>query len=139
MTDFPDRERLVRESVDAWNAEDWEDRLRSVWDPRGVIVSPEGWPEPGTFEGWDAMVEQWRRIKDSWAEEHVQIAAVEPVDDGALAEVVWMLRGEASGAPLEVRVWLTCEFGQGRLTRMVYFLDERTARAAAPSIESDAE
>jgi hypothetical protein len=37
------------------------------------------------------------------------------------------------------RVWLVCEFGQGRLTKMVYFLEEETARAAAGSIESDAE
>ncbi len=128
MTDFPDRERLVR-TVTAWNAEDWEDRLRSVWDPQGVIVSPEGWPESGIFEGWDAMVEQWGRIKDSWVEEHVEVVSVEPAGDGALAELVWVVRGEASGAPLEVRVWLVCEFGQGRLTRMVYFLDDGAARS----------
>jgi hypothetical protein len=43
----------------------------------------------------------------------------------------WELRGEASGAPLEVRVWILCEFDGRRLAKMTYFLDEQAVRAAA--------
>ena len=48
-----EREALVRTSTDAWNSNDFE-TLKAIWSPEGVIVSPEGWPEVGTFSGWDA-------------------------------------------------------------------------------------
>jgi hypothetical protein len=69
-----EREALVRRSTDAWNSNDFE-TLKAIWSPKGAIVSPEGWPEVGTFSGWDAMVAQWRRIKESWAEERVSSRA----------------------------------------------------------------
>ena len=43
-----EREALVRTSTDAWNSNDFE-TLKAIWSPEGVIVSPEGWPEVGTF------------------------------------------------------------------------------------------
>ena len=130
MTDFSEREAVVRASIDEWNSADWESGLRSVWDPEGVIVTPEGWPEPGTFVGWDAMVEEWRRIKGSWAQEHVELVSTEAAGEGVLAEVHWTLQGEASGAPLEVEAWLLCEFAGSRLSKMTYFLDREAARRA---------
>jgi len=41
------------------------------------------------------------------------------------------MQGEASGAPLEVDVSIVCEFRGERLSRMAYFLDPESARAAA--------
>jgi ketosteroid isomerase-like protein len=124
-----DRETLVRHSVEAWNADDFG-QLESLWRNDGTIVSPEGWPEAGTFEGWDALVAQWRRIKDSWEEEHVELLSTETVGERVLASARWMMRGEASGAPLEVQVWMVYGFSGDRIRRIEYFLDERAARAA---------
>jgi hypothetical protein len=129
--DFREREAIVRASIDGWNSSDWESGLQSIWDRDGVIVSPEGWPESGTFVGWEAMIEQWRRIKDSWAEEHVELISAEPAGERLLAEVRWTLQGEASGAPLEVEPWILCEFAGDRISKMTYFLDGDEARAAA--------
>ena len=129
--DSGEREELVRRSIEAWTSEDWEQALSELWSPTGVIVAPEGWPESGTFEGWEAMVEQWRRIKDSWAEERIEEVSVQSVDDRVLAEFRWSLRGEASGAPLEVQGWILCEFDGERLSKMTYFLDGDEARGAA--------
>jgi hypothetical protein len=129
--DFREREAVVRASIDAWNSADWESNLKPVWHRDGVVVSPEGWPESGRFVGWDAMVEQWRRIKDSWAEERVELISAEPAREGVLAEVRWTLRGEASGAPLEVQVWILCDLVGDRLSKMTYFLDGETARRGA--------
>ncbi len=131
-----DREAIVRRSTEAWNSDNWEERLREVWDPDGLIVAPEGWPEAGTFAGWDAMVGQWRRIMETWAEDHVELISAEPVGDALLGGVRWTLQGEASGAPLEVQAWILCEFRQNRLAKMAYFLDEAAARAAAESIDT---
>lgn len=134
--DFQAREAIVRASVEDWNSAEWEKGLNRIWDPEGVVVAPEGWPEAGTFRGWEAMVQQWRRIKDSWAEEHVEFRSVQPAGEGALADVTWLLRGEASGAPLQVEVWILCEFKGARLSKMSYFLDGEAARAAAASLGS---
>jgi ketosteroid isomerase-like protein len=125
-----ERESLVRRSIEFWNADDWGG-LRSIWSPEGVVVAPEGWPEAGTFEGWHAMLEQWRRIKDSWAEEHVELTSLEPAGGTLLAACRWILRGEASGAPLEVDAWILCEFAGGRISKMTYFMDREAARSAA--------
>lgn len=130
-----DREALVQRSIDAWNSDDWEEQLRAVWSPDGVIVAPEGWPESGEFRGWPAMVEQWRRIKGSWAEERVDVIELESIDGRVLAQLRWTMRGEVSGAPLEVDVAIVCEVSGSRLSRMTYFLDRETARRAAEARE----
>jgi ketosteroid isomerase-like protein len=121
---------LVRRSIDAWNASDWEKGLGSIWDPAGEIVAPEGWPEAGTFEGWPALVDQWRRIKDSWTEDHVELRSVRQVGNRLLAEVLWAMKGEASGAPLEVEAWMLYDFRGERISKIQYFIDRETAMAA---------
>jgi len=104
-------EPLLRRSIEAWNASDWE-TLESLWDPAGAIVAPEGWPEYGVFEGWPAIREQLKRVKDSWTEEHVEVLSVRPAGERLLAEVRWIVRGEASGAPLEVVMWMLATVGE---------------------------
>jgi ketosteroid isomerase-like protein len=129
--DPADREGLARRSIEAWNADDWEEQLSALWSPDGTIVSPEGWPESGEFRGWPAMVEQWRRVKGSWAEERVEVVELESIGDRVLAYLRWTLQGDASGAPLEVDVAIVCEFAGERLSKMTYFLDPERARTAA--------
>jgi hypothetical protein len=126
-----EREALIRRSVEAWNADGWEEQLKAIWRPEGTIVAPQGWPEAGEFKGWPAMVEQWRRIKDSWAEERVDVIDLESIGDRVLAHLRWIMQGEASGAPLEVDVWLVGQTEEDRLSKMAYFLDRETARTAA--------
>ena len=108
--DSTGRERLVRRSIDAWNADDWEDRLRAIWSPEGTIVSPEGWPESGEFRGWPAMLEQWRRVKGSWAEDRVEVVDLESIGDRAGISPLdpargceWRTTRSRSRDPLRVR------------------------------------
>jgi ketosteroid isomerase-like protein len=129
--DAAEREAIARRSIDAWNDDDWEGQLKEVWKQDGLIVTPDGWPEAGRFEGWDAMVEQWRRVKDSWAEDHVELTSMESHGEAVLAATRWVVRGEASGAPLEVEIWALFEFEGGRISKLVYFMDGRAARSAA--------
>jgi ketosteroid isomerase-like protein len=121
---------LVRRSIEGWNENDWE-ALESLWDPEGEIVAPEGWPEAGTFRGWDQLMDQWRRVKDAWTEERADVHKVTPLGDRMLAEGVWTMRGEASGAPLEVELGMVYDFRGGRISRIQYFLDREAARVAA--------
>jgi ketosteroid isomerase-like protein len=126
----PTNESVLRRSIDAWNANDWE-VLESLWNPDGTIVAPEGWPEPGPREGWDAIREQFERIKDSWTEERAEVLSIRPIGDRLFAEIRWTVRGEASGAPLEVGMWMLCDLEGGRFSAIEYFLDRDAAHAAA--------
>jgi ketosteroid isomerase-like protein len=125
------KEELVRRSVDAWNSSDWEEGLGSIWDPEGEIVAPEGWPEGGEQRGWPALLDQWRRIRESWTEDHLELRSVKAYGDRLLAEGLWTMRGEASGVPLEVEVWLLYDFRGDRISRIEYFLDREAALEAA--------
>jgi hypothetical protein len=129
--DSVEREALVHRSIDGWNAHEWEEQLATIWSPDGIIVSPKGWPEAGEFRGWDAMVEQWRRIKDAWAEDRVEVVELESIGDRVLGYLHWTMRGDASGAPLEIDVAILCEFEDEKLSKMTYFLDRESARTTA--------
>jgi ketosteroid isomerase-like protein len=130
----PVNEAVFRRSVEAWNADDWE-KLESLWNPNGHIVAPEGWPEPGRRDGWNAIRKQFDRIKESWTEEHAEILDIRSAGDLLFASLRWVVRGEASGAPLEVHMWMLCAFQDGMFTSIEYFLDRDAAMAAAEGIE----
>ncbi|HEY6636915.1 MAG TPA: hypothetical protein VIZ61_04450 [Solirubrobacterales bacterium] len=83
--DAASREALVRRSIEAWNANDFEQL--------GAIVGPQ-----------------------------------------ALASVRWVMRGEASGAPMDVRTWMVYWFMDDRISRIECFLDESAARAALEEV-----
>jgi ketosteroid isomerase-like protein len=123
-------ESTFHRSIEAWNENDWE-TLEALWGPDGHIIAPEGWPEPGKREGWAEIREQFERIKDSWVEERAEVLAVRPVGDRLFADIRWIVRGEASGAPLEVDMWMLCDFEGGRFSAIEYFLDRDAARGAA--------
>jgi ketosteroid isomerase-like protein len=125
-----EREDFVRRSLRAWNESDWEG-LRSMWIADGEIVAPEAWPESGTFLGWPAIEQQFRRLKDSWAEERTETVSIESTGEAVLTHTRWVVRGEASGAPLEVEIWVLCEFEGELISKATYFMDAEAARAAA--------
>jgi ketosteroid isomerase-like protein len=120
-------ERIVRESIDAWNANDWE-RVEAFWDPDGEIVGPREWPESGSFRGWPAIRGQFERLKGSWTEERVDVISLESQGDRVIVRVRWVGTGEASGLEREVDVWWVNEVRDGLLRRVVYFLDEGSAQ-----------
>jgi ketosteroid isomerase-like protein len=123
-----ERERIVRESIDAWNANDWE-RMEALWDPAGEIIGPREWPESGSFRGWPAIRGQFERLKGSWTEERLERISLESHADRVLVHVRWLGTGEASGLATELDVWWVNEVRDSLLRRAVYFLtDEESAR-----------
>ncbi len=121
-------ERVVRESVEAWNANDWG-RMEAVWDPEGEIVGPREWPESGRFRGWAAIRAQFERLKGSWTQEHLELVTLESRGDRVLVHANWLATGEASGVPTQVAVWWVNDVRDGLIRRAVYFVsDEGAAR-----------
>jgi ketosteroid isomerase-like protein len=122
---------VVRRSFDAWNSNDWE-ALEELYDPDAVAQAPDGWPEPGVIEGFEAVREQFARNKDSWEEEHVEIDEIRELGpDRVLAHVRWVTKGKASGLAFETPVTELLTVRGGRITRAEFFLDRARALEAA--------
>jgi hypothetical protein len=130
----PSREEIVERCVQAFQNEDW-DLLEWLWDPAGEIVGPEPWPESGTFSGWPAMLAQLKRLKDSWAEDRIEIIEHSRSGERLCTRFRWSVRGEASGLESEAELWMVSEFSGDRLFRARYFSNAEAARAA---LEEDA-
>jgi hypothetical protein len=75
------------------------DGMARLWHPDVRITGPEGWPEPGPFEGRDAVFGQFRRLAADW--ERQRISDVEAVADRA-GWVVLTFRWEVQGVRSEI-------------------------------------
>ena len=75
------------------------DGVTRLWHPDSRITGPEGWPEPGPFEGRDAVIGQFRRLAADWGQQRV--SDVEVITDSGEWVVVtlrWEVEGGKSGA-----------------------------------------
>jgi ketosteroid isomerase-like protein len=124
----PSHEEIVERSFDAFQREDWE-LLESLWEPDGEIVGPEPWPETGTISGWPAVLAQFKRLKDSWAEDRVEIIEHSRSGERLCTRFRWSVRGEASGLESETELWMVSEFSGDRLVRARYFSNGEAAQA----------
>jgi ketosteroid isomerase-like protein len=122
--------RVVRRALDAWNRNDWS-QLESVNDPDAVIVAPEGWPEGGEFEGWDAIRRQFERLKEAWSEEQIDAESVEAIgDETVLVRGHWRAHGGVSGLDADFEMWVVYTVRGGRIVRTDFCLSEDAAEAA---------
>ena len=122
-------ERITRETMAAWNADAWE-RFEDLWDPEAEVVTPSAWPEAGTFRGWAEIRAEYERLKETWSADSVEVLALEPRGDRALAHGRWVGIGQTSGFPFDLEVWWVHEVRDGRNLRLEYFMDEESARRA---------
>jgi ketosteroid isomerase-like protein len=89
---------LVLKGLRLFEASDFDGMAR-LWHSDVWIIGPEGWPEPGPFEGRDAVLAQFRRLGDDW--ERQRISDVETVAERA-GWVVLMFRCEVQGVRSEI-------------------------------------
>jgi len=125
------REEIVERAFEAFNRKDWE-MLEPLWDPDGEIVGPEAWPESGTFSGWPAVLAQFKRLKDSWADDRAEIVEHSNSRSGGrlCTHFRWFGRGEASGLESETEMWMVSDFRSDRFVRAQYFGDRASAATA---------
>ena len=122
---------LARELNDAWNRSDWETTEALFW-PDAEAIAPEGWPEAEDSRGWQAVLRQFERLKDSWTEERFELESIEAIDDQrVLQSGRWRGAGKESGIPLDLEIWIISIFRDGRVAKIVYFTDRDEAMRAA--------
>ena len=105
---------LVREAFRHFEAEDFE-AIEHLWDPDGLMTSPEGWPEKGPFEGRGAIIGQFRRLASDW-ESHGfrEVEIVADREDWVVLSFQWEVQGAGSGAPVATRITAAYHFTDGR-------------------------
>jgi ketosteroid isomerase-like protein len=89
---------IVLESLRQFEAHDFEGFARS-WHSDGWVTAPDGWPEPGPFEGRDALMAQFRRLPADLGEQRVRDVEVVAQRDGwVVVGFIWEVQGAGSGA-----------------------------------------
>ena len=124
-------EELARASLRAFEESDWE-ALKDHWAPDGVAVGPPDWPESGELVGWEAIRDQFERLKSDWAEYHIEVEHLEEPRPGTVfVRVRWTVTGATSGIPFDVPMWMAATIRDGKIVRAEFFQEEAPARAAA--------
>jgi ketosteroid isomerase-like protein len=123
----PEVERVARETLEAWNDDEW-DRFEVLWNPDAEIVTPPEWPEPGTFRGLADVRAEFERLKDTWDTDRVELLSLESRGDRALVHIRWSGTGAKSGFPFDLQVWWVGTVRDGRNQRVEYYMDEKSAR-----------
>jgi ketosteroid isomerase-like protein len=96
----------VQAGFRAWNAGDM-DALRDLYDPGVISRAPEGWPEPGASVGRDAVMRQFKQLRETWdADAFELISDFIDVGDRVAVRCIW--RGAGHGPELSLEV--TCVF-----------------------------
>jgi ketosteroid isomerase-like protein len=92
---------VVRESMRRFEAFDF-DGAAQLWHPEGRVTGPDGWPEPGPFEGRDAVIQQFQRLAADWKQHRMSDVRV-VIERGEWVVVTfrWEALGGKSGATTE--------------------------------------
>ena len=119
---------VVRASFEAWNAADM-DAFREVYDPDVIVRSPEGWPEPGPFIGREALMRQFKQMRETWdADASELVSDFEDVGDRVAVRFVWRGLGHGPDSNFEVTVISTLR--KRKIVYQEYFWDHGEALEA---------
>lgn len=118
---------LVRSISAAWKRGDYSS---AEWaDPDIEFTRADG-PEPGTWTGLDGLAEGTRYRLNAWEDLRMEAADCRELDDGRVLLVgYWRARGKRSGLEMRPRQALLFQIRDGRVTRLVTYIDHQRALA----------
>jgi ketosteroid isomerase-like protein len=125
---------IVLEGFRRFEARDF-DRARPLWHPDSRITGPEGWPEPGPFEGQDAVIGQFQRLAADWDENRVtDVDVIVDRDDWVVLSFRWEVRGAGSGVATESQMAGAYRLEGGRMVEAHFrwTLEEALEAAGLP-------
>jgi ketosteroid isomerase-like protein len=130
-----DNVAVVLEGLRLFEASD-VDGMARLWYPDVRVTAPEGWPEPGPFEGRNAVFGQFRRLATDW--ERQSISEVDVVADRAGWVVVtfrWEVQGVRSGVATATQMAASFQVTDGRISEAHFRWKSEQALAAAGLLE----
>jgi ketosteroid isomerase-like protein len=119
---------VVKALFAAWNADDM-DAYRELLDPATFALPPRDWPEPGPFEGREAVMNQFAGMRNA-----LDFDTAEPVSDfvhGA-DRVVVRMRWQGAGHGPDVKLEMTGIYTvrSGTIRSQEFFWDHAEALEA---------
>jgi uncharacterized protein len=121
--------KVIRRGIEAWNAGDME-RLRELYDPDAIARAPPGWPEPGPFVGRDAVIQQFRQVRDAFDNDSLEfVSDFLDAGDRVLVRVAW--KGAGHGPAMDMEWTIVYTVRRGLIFGLEYFWDHSEALEAA--------
>jgi ketosteroid isomerase-like protein len=105
------------------------DAFRELYDPDAVMRGPEDWPEPGPFFGREAVMREWRQLRETWHGDSVEpISEFIEIADRVVVRQVWHATSRGPEAHLEMTNVVTVR--KRRILYQEFFWDHAEALAA---------
>jgi ketosteroid isomerase-like protein len=120
---------VVRRAYDQANERGLVAALADVYDEDAVLHAIDGWPESGPWRGRDAIIDQWRRIEEDFAEQESLIEAIVAHEDWVLVRNLWRVRSR-SGIPGEFRNSIAFRMRDGKVVEARFYWDHADALKA---------
>ena len=95
---------VARAAIAAWNAGDME-RLRELYDPDATMhyKGSSDWLESGPYLGRDAIMRQFRWLRETWDRDSLQIVGdLLAAGDRVVVRATWRVAGHGPGGELEM-------------------------------------
>jgi ketosteroid isomerase-like protein len=128
---------IVRASFEAWNAGDM-DAYRELHHPDAILRMAEGWPEPGPYYGRDAVMREYKQLRDTWERDNSElIGDFIDAGDRVVARFIWRGAGQGPEADLELTSVFTVR--KGRILAAEYFRDYAEALETLGLSQEDAQ
>jgi ketosteroid isomerase-like protein len=121
---------VVRRMYERWNDGEVDAALRDHWHDDAVMHFPEGFPDPGPWEGLDEISAHFHRLREDFSQQRAELHDPETHGDWVLIRSVWKVRGDRSGIPGELGSYAAFRVVDGRVAEARYFLDRAEAREA---------
>ncbi len=117
---------IVRRTVELWNAGDL-DTMALFFDPAVVMHAPVEWPEPGPWRGRDEVIGEFRRIREGFSQDQVDVAEPATNGDWVLVLSTRHLRGAQSAVAGQIRAWYATRMSAGRIAEARFCWDHAEA------------
>ena len=116
---------VVQAFFETWNAGDM-DALRELYDPEVIMRAVEGWPEPGPWFGREAVMRQWKQLRETWdADTFELISDFIDVGDRVAVRFIWHGTGRGPESSIELTGVYTVR--KGRIFYLEFFWDHAEA------------
>jgi ketosteroid isomerase-like protein len=120
---------IVRRGFDAFNAGDM-DAVLELFDPKVILRMPEGWPEAGPFVGREAVMRQFKQMRETWDTDDLEpISDFIAAADRVLVRVFW--RGAGYGPESSIEFTIVYTVRKGSVFYQEFFWDHAEALETA--------
>jgi ketosteroid isomerase-like protein len=119
---------IVRTGIEAWNAGDM-DALRETYDPDATMRNAGDWPEPGPFEGREAVMRQFEQARQTWDADAIEVVGdIVHAADRVVVRTQW--RGVGHGPESNIELTAVYTVRKGKVLYQEFFRDYKEALEA---------